>query len=352
MPRWLPISLFLLALAAAIWRAPMPVPAVFANSPITATTTAPTNSSALAAETAAAGSAFSTLPAEFFSEKISEANGNIGASSLARLPDGRLMLAWQESRTDDASDNTIRLLAQDKQGNWGKAKDIANRPVVAGSSFSYLSQLGRPLLYAEGNWLHLWLVSHAVSDWRSAAIIHRFSSDAGNSWSPAQKMAIAPGFNDGALHLAPPVLLDEGDLALPLQESRTTQSWLRIAATGQILDKLRLQPGQILLPQGPVAVNLPEGSKFVLPLSASNLLAAGHPAGNPKILQLWLSKDAGEHWQASRIIEQADDGAAEFTHPFLLLGSDQRIHLTYTWRRQSLKHLRFTAAWLSTEVKP
>lgn len=330
MPRWLPLSLFAVAWAIALWRAPAVEPAIFAPSS--------------AARSKAASQAL-------FSEKIPEANGTVGASSLARLPDGRLVLAWQESRTDDPADANIRLITQDKQGNWGQVSAVAGRPTVAGSSFAYLSQLGSPLLYAEGNWLHLWFISHGLGDWRSAALNHSFSSDAGQTWSAQRKTAIAPAFNPGGLRLQPPLSLADGGLALPLQEStgEGAESWLRLAATGRPLDKLRLPAGQTLLPEGPRALTLPAGAQCLLPLSASKLLVAGHPQGNRQILQLWLSTDGGEHWTAGRIIEQAADGGAEFTLPFLLLAGDGQIHLTYTWRRQGIRHLRFSEDWLAEE---
>ena len=330
MPRWLPLAAFTAALLAALWRAPAPDAVIFA---------------APAAKQPAMQAPI------LFSEKIPETNGNIGPSSQARLPDGRLLLAWQETRTEDAGDSTIRLLTQDKQGNWGKAKDVANRPLVAGSSFAYASQLGAPLLHAEGTWLHLWFVSHAISDWRSAALQYRFSSDGGNTWSVPRKTTIAAGFNPGQLRLQPAQALGDGGLALPLREggSEQTTAWLRLASTGQPIDKLRLPAGQNLLPQGPAALNLPDGAQAVLDLSNNKLLAAGNPQGDRKHLQLWLSDDHGQHWKTSRIIEQSDDGAAEFTAPFLLLATDGQIHLTYTWRRQSIKHLRFNTAWLEAE---
>lgn len=350
MPRWLPIILFLAALTAAWWRAPQDVPAVFSETP--------TNTA---------------LPVEFFSEKIPETNGDIGPSSLARLPDGRLFIVWQENRSNDAADNRIRLLAQDRQGRWGQAKDVASRPETAGSNFAYVSQLGNPLLYAEGHWLHLWFVSHGSGDWRSAALQHRFSSDGGQHWSAPRKMTIAAAFNPGGLRLQPPLALSDGALALPLQENDgQINSWLQLAATGQPLAKTRLPDNVRLLatlspdnnpnapnatqskheqapPQGDFfhgTVNLPVGAESVLQLGSQRLLAAGNPQGNRQQLVLWQSHDNGAHWQSSRIIEQADDGAAEFTHPFLLLAADGRIHLTYSWRRQAIKHLRFSAAWL------
>ena len=149
MPRWLPITLFIAALAAAFWRAPMPAPANFDAPPIA---TRP------------------SLPSEFFSEKITEANGNVGPSTLTRLPDGRLMIAWQESRTEDPADTKIRFQSQDKQGNWNKAKDVASRASVASSKARSGQSAGTSC--AAGKTTSAWLIpARAVVSGRAGKVL-------------------------------------------------------------------------------------------------------------------------------------------------------------------------------------
>ena len=63
-------------------------------------------------------------------------------------------------------------------------------------------------------------------------------------------------------------------------------------------------------------------------------------------MQSWISSDQGQSWTSARPLESAPDGGAEFTQPALLQGRDGLIHLTYTWRRQRIKHLTFSEAWL------
>lgn len=330
MLRWWPLVLFTLALLAALWRAPMPSPVVFEENR--------TNTR-------------QALPSEFFSEKLPAVQSQAGPSSIARLPDGRLIVVWQENRTGEAEDTQIRLLAKNRQGEWLEARSIANRSTVAAGNFAYLSHINNPLIYAEGNWLHLYFTSHAVSDWRSATLVHSFSSDAGQNWSAQRKIQIAPGLNTGELRPEAPIALNEGELALPLLEGGQ-RSWLRLSATGRPIDKVRIQTDQALLPRGLVTVKRPDGTEFLLALNDKHLLAAGNPQGDRKQLLLWQSRDGGQTWQKGHVIEQADDGAAEFVHPFLLQATDGRIHLTYTWRRQAIKHLQFSEAWLNEAGAP
>jgi len=61
------------------------------------------------------------------------------------------------------------------------------------------------------------------------------------------------------------------------------------------------------------------------------------------------SDDGGATWTNLRTLE-ADWG--EFSYPSILQASDGRIHLTYTYRRFSIKHTVFNENWLTTSERP
>ena len=96
------------------------------------------------------------------------------------------------------------------------------------------------------------------------------------------------------------------------------------------------------------ALNIPNPNSSValLRLRSGRLLLAGNPPDSREALLLWISADQGKSWQATRTIETAPDGGAEFSYPALLLGRDGLIHLAYTWRRQGIKYATFSEAWL------
>jgi len=50
--------------------------------------------------------------------------------------------------------------------------------------------------------------------------------------------------------------------------------------------------------------------------------------------------------QEVRTVESAADDAADYGNPALLLGRDGRIHLAYEWRKQDIKYVVFSEAWL------
>jgi len=346
------------ALAAALWRAPAPIATEFSPPPAAT----PSN-----------------LPAQFSSELLPQPTGSASRPTLAELPDGRIAAAWQAASDDEPN---IRFSVLDREG-WRPPLLIASRESTAGGTFAYVSHIGRPVLYAEGSWLHLWYVSRTLG----SSINHSVSTDGGKSWVKPSRLQTSPLANFGGELGAPPVPLADGGLGLPISHTFMGQhgEWLRLAPTGRILAKVRLpgaagtgQPAVAWLDaqravavlsaagSAPSVVGVaatddgsqhwqagdalamanPNASVALLRLKSGRLLLAGNPAGGTQALQLWLSADDGKTWQASRSVESAPDGGAEFANPALLLGRDGRIHLAYAWRRQGIKHAAFSEAWL------
>lgn len=49
-----------------------------------------------------------------------------------------------------------------------------------------------------------------------------------------------------------------------------------------------------------------------------------------------LSLD-GKTWQAALVLE--DEPRREFSYPAVIQGADGLVHITYTWKRQKIKHV-------------
>jgi predicted neuraminidase len=241
------------------------------------------------------------------------------------------------------------------------------------------------MLHSEGSWLHLWYVSH--DGLAGASLNHSVSTNSGQTWSKPAKLPLAPLAAGKLLPGSPPVALADGGLGLPLSRSALGErsEWLRLSATGKILAKQRLpqsaaslQPALVILDVQHALAFLRDGGttpgkvrlagtanggeswQAAAPLSIANnntplaalrlpsgrLLLAGNPESGRASLRLWLSADSGSNWQPSRVIEEAADGAADFSQPALLLGRDGRIHLAYRWRQQGIRLLSFNEAWM------
>lgn len=357
--------LFAAGLAAAFLRQPVTEPPAFVPPP------APTAQARQAAEISLA-----TLPI---------AAPVAGPSTLARLADGRIAAAWLAGPGNDESAAGIWLSILGTSG-WSQPLRAASRESTAAGTFAHMNGLGRPILLAEGNWLHLWYESLPLDDWAGAAIVHSRSTDAGKTWSKAERLQTSPLGALGNGLSGPPLMLADGGLGLPLAQRfpRQGSEWLRLSATGRIVNKIRLahpaptqqaaivaldeqralaifcdkragdhraalstaNGGQTWGAAGELALPNPDAPLALLRLSSGHLLLTGNPQAGKEALQLWLSADEGKTWTMKRTVETASDGAADFSAPALLQGRDGRIHLTYTWRQQAIRHAVFGAAWL------
>jgi predicted neuraminidase len=353
------LLLFIGALAGAFWRAPRPAAPAFAPPPAATP---------------------STLPALFVNEMIwRDAALTAAAPNLTELPDGRIAAAWLAGPADAM---TVHFSVRDR-GGWRSPAPIATPESTAGGTFARIGTLGNPVLHAEGSWLHLWYASSTLG----SSINHSVSTDGGKSWSKPARLPTSPLANFGGAVRTAPVPLADGGLGLPISHDFIGQhgEWLRLSPTGQILDKARLpatdatlQPAvaaldeqralAVLRDAGPapgsvrvattdnggqrwqigdaLAMANPNASVALLRLKSGRLLLAGNPTGGRQALLLWLSTDQGKTWQEARTVETAPDGAADYGNPALLLGRDGRIHLAYDWRRQGIKHVVFSEAWL------
>jgi predicted neuraminidase len=74
------------------------------------------------------------------------------------------------------------------------------------------------------------------------------------------------------------------------------------------------------------------------------LLVYNHSEDDRDNLQLAISADQGRTWRPGAILEEGAN--QEYSYPNLAEDQDGRIHLTYTWQRERIKHVTFNLAWL------
>lgn len=71
-----------------------------------------------------------------------------------------------------------------------------------------------------------------------------------------------------------------------------------------------------------------------------HLLVYNHcsaPSRSP--LNVAISKD-GKNWEPLLVLEK--EVSAEFSYPYVIQTADQKIHITYTWKRKKIKHVVLT----------
>lgn len=361
---WAAAGLFLIALAAALWRSPEPPPAAFV---------APTQKTV-------GGS-----PETLSSVTLPVAAAMAGASSLTQLADGRLAVAWLSGPDDDASAAAIWFTTLGRD-SWSPPHKALGRENIAAATFMHANRLGRPVLHAEGGWLHLWVEALPLGPWAGGSIVHATSTDGGRNWGSIERLATSPFGGLGSGLGGSPVALADGGIGLPADRRLPggVSTWLRLSATGAIVDQVRLaheqanrQPAVAALDahralaivresagqsgRAPLHTNdggeswiagprttlpSPDAPVALLRLAGGKLLLAGNAQEGREALRLWTSDDDGKTWQPAGTVEAAADGGAEFAFPALLQSRDGRIHLSYTWRRQAIRLATFNEAWL------
>ncbi len=77
------------------------------------------------------------------------------------------------------------------------------------------------------------------------------------------------------------------------------------------------------------------------------LLVYNHSATNRTPLNVAVSRD-GEHWEAALVLE--NEPAKQFSYPAVIQTADDLVHITYTWKRERIKHVVLDPAKL--ELRP
>lgn len=353
--RWSSLALLTMGALAAIWQAPAPGPLAFAPP-------------------ALPRPALHEAPASV--GQLPSSDTQLGPASLTTLPDGRIAAAWLAGPVDDPSAGAIWFSIFSSVG-WQPARLAATRESTAAGTLAHLNRLGRPVLWAEGGWLHLWYESRLIGEGPGAVIHYTRSTDRGQEWSKARRLQSSALGTTGSGLGCPPLALADGGLLLPVARRAPGEGgeWLRLAATGRIVDKQRLpddgipsRPAGLILSaqsallaqpryrtadagktwEAMAEAGLPATQKPVAltRLPDGRLLLAGNGEAGTQSLHLWASANEGLHWQLKRTIEAGVDGAADFADPALAVAGDGRIHLAYTVRRQQIRHRVFGEAWL------
>ena len=78
-----------------------------------------------------------------------------------------------------------------------------------------------------------------------------------------------------------------------------------------------------------------------------HLLVYNHTAKGRSPLNVAVSTD-GKDWQAALVLE--DEPGKEFSYPAVIQTRDGLVHITYTWKRQRIRHAVVDPAKL--ELRP
>lgn len=319
----------------------------------------------------------------------------VHASSLAELPDGRLMAAWYGGTREGARDVSVYLSRQskDRPTAWERPWVAVTPEAVRIELGRPIRKLGNPLIWAGGRGrLHLLFVTVSFGGWACSSLNLKTSEDEGRTWSAARRLVLSPFFNISELVRNPPVPIAPAGWAIPIYHEMAGKypellelsegplpgewrwakrriaggrSWIQpaIAVTGPqtALAAFRScgpdrrmavahtkDAGRTWSPPAPTGLPNPDAAVGMVSLAADKLLAAYNDStGGREKLALALSRDQGATWRRVALVES--EPGSEFSYPSLLAGREGKVHLSYTWKRARIKHFAFNLAWLAQQ---
>jgi predicted neuraminidase len=315
---------------------------------------------------AAEGDAAAVVKAEFIYETAPFAQCH--ASTIAQTKSG-LVAAWFGGTREGAADVGIWLSRHDGQ-TWSAPVEVANG--VQSPELRY--PCWNPVLFqpAEGALLLFYKVGPNPREWWGMLIR---SSDAGETWSAPERL---PEGILGPIKNKPEMLADgrllcgsstehDGwrvhletttDLGLekwsrtePLNDGRTIgtiqpsilrhgdkrlQLVCRTRGAGKIVNFWSEDGGRTWGEMTETELPNPNsGIDAVTLADGRHVLVYNHTPRGRTPLNVAISKD-GREWKGVAVLE---DTPGEYSYPAVMQTADGLVHITYTWRRERVKHV-------------
>ena len=304
-------------------------------------------------------------------------------STLAEAPNGDILCLWYGGTYESAEDQALYLARLPKGARqWASPEVMLSNPeqppgnaVIfrtpdnkVGVVWGRMEQ-SRPMRRGTG--------------WGQCRLFYRTSSDNGRTWG--EDMEIPDTF--GSLPRNIPLTLNDGRFALPIS-GRTSKGYgsflLYLDADGKNWTQggfskgggqptiIQRDNGDLLNlmrkePRIPMTVSTDGGMTWSEPVDTplknpgSGIAMTRLKSGRVVLvfndtdqsdrypLSIIQSFDEGITWEEQRTLE-ADWG--EFSYPSILQASDGTIHVSYTYRRYTIKHVAFDEGWLTHTERP
>jgi len=332
-----------------------------------------------------------------FFDSIAEAP-SVHASTIAVLPRGELVAAWFGGTREGAKDVSIYLSEKaDAAAPWQAPRVVVDAASASRQMGRLVKKLGNPVLHCDHQGrLWLYYVTVSVGGWSGSSISVMHSDDRGITWSPSRRLLSSPFLNISNLVRSVPIEVSDGTILLPVYHEFIYKygELLHLADDGRLIGKYRMNSGQnalqpTLVIQPSLGGRTPDrllayyrrGSGLVPKVLANESFDVGKtwtairtidlPNPNASVavvrrhdggllmalnaseterreLSLAVSID-GSEWEILKTLPATENGG-ESSYPTLISDSDGKYHLTYTWGRDKISHVRFNDAWL--EEKP
>lgn len=105
---------------------------------------------------------------------------------------------------------------------------------------------------------------------------------------------------------------------------------------GRIVESWSQDKGQTWTRLVPTGLPNPNSAIDAVALrDGSVLLVYNHSTNSRETMNVAVSQD-GKNWEAALVLE---NGGGEYSYPAVIQTSDGMVHITYTWKRQKIKHV-------------
>ena len=288
------------------------------------------------------------------------------ASTIAETKDG-VIAAWFGGKRESSPDVGIWMSRRSARG-WSPVVEVADGIKRDGTRHPCWN----PVLFqpAGGPLMLFFKVGPSPSEWWGMLMT---SSDGGITWSAPRRL---PGGALGPIKNKP-IQLKDGSLLCPsstedagwrVHLERTAdlgKSWQQIGPLNEISEFGAIQPTIINYPSGKLqilcrsrqrriteswsedagktwgpmkATGLPNPNSGIDAVSLKDgraLLVYNHSEKSRSPLNIAVSED-GKVWKAALVLE---DQPGEYSYPAVIQSSDGLVHVTYTWKRERIKHV-------------
>ena len=157
------------------------------------------------------------------------------------------------------------------------------------------------------------------------------STDAGLTWSSVVPSAAAGGSQIDAIQ--PSVLIHPGGKLQAVGRSRS----------GRVFETWSDDGGRTWTPMALTALPNPNsGIDAVTLRDGRHLIVYNHTPQGRSPLNVAISRD-GRVWDAALVLESEP---GEYSYPAVIQSADGHVHITYTWKRQRVKHVELDPAQL------
>lgn len=163
------------------------------------------------------------------------------------------------------------------------------------------------------------------------------STDDGATWTTSGPIGSAEGTPIDAIQ--PSLLMHPGGRLQAVGRSRS----------GRVFETWSSDGGRTWTPLALTALPNPSSGIDAITLKdGRHLIVYNHTARGRSPLNVAVSRD-GKTWDAALVLER-DPG--EYSYPAVIQASDGRVHITYTWRRQRIRHVTVDPSRLTPVAMP